>query len=302
MYGAAGQKRVPTDFVKDFSLSFPERPAQRAIAEFLDLETANIDAFLAKKQRLIELLDEKRAALTSRAVTQGLDPSAPTKDSGVAWLGRVPANWMEHRLSGVADFVSGSTPTIDRLDYWDGAIPWASAKDMKVSYLSQTEDHITDAALREWGMHLLQPPAVLLVVRGMILAHSLPVAVSQVPMTVNQDMKALVVRSFCLPDFLMRWFQGSKHGIASLIEQSAHGTRCLRTDLLKQVRCFLPGLEEQAQICRYIAEKSAAFEATVACLSTAIDRLREYRSALITAAVTGQLDIREHEKKMEALT
>ena len=116
-------------------------------------------------------------------------------------------------------------------------------------------------------------------------------------------MKALKVRSsLCVPEFLMRWFQGSKHGIASLVEQSAHGTRCLRTDLLKQLRCFLPGLEEQTQICAYVTDKSDALEATGNRLSTAIDRLREYRSALITAAVTGQLDIREHEKKMEALS
>ncbi len=172
---------------------------------------------------------------------------------------------------------------------------------MKVSHLSQTEDRITDTALREWGMVLLQPPAVLLVVRGMILAHSLPVAVSQTPMTINQDMKALVVRPGCLPEFLMRWFQGSKHGLASLIEQSAHGTRCLRTDLLKQVRCFLPSLEEQAQICQFITKESSALSETNNRMSAAIDRLREYRSALITAAVTGELDIREHREKMETL-
>jgi len=301
MYGAAGQKRVPTDFVKDFSLSFPERPAQRAIAEFLDRETSKIDSLLAQKQRMVHLLDEKRTALISRAVMRGIDSEAAMKDSGVEWMGEVPAHWKEHRLSGLADFISGSTPTIDRLDYWGGDIFWVSPKDMKVSHLSQTEDCITDTALREWGMVLVQPPAVLLVVRGMILLHSLPVAVSQVPMTINQDMKALLVRPGCLAEFLMHWFQGSKHGLASLIEQSAHGTRCLRTDLLRQVRCFLPEPEEQTQICDYINGSCAALGETANRMSRAIDRLREYRSTLITAAVTGQVDISAHEKSLEVL-
>jgi type I restriction enzyme S subunit len=293
--------RADWEQIGNIPVGIPGPDEQANIVSLLDGKTAEIDLLQARKQRLIGLLDEKRAALISRAVTRGLDPQARLKDSGIAWMGEVPAHWKEHRLSGLAGFVGGSTPTIDRLDYWGGDIFWASPKDMKVSHLSQTEDRITDTALREWGMVLLQPPAVLLVVRGMILAHSLPVAVSQVPLTINQDMKALVVRPGCSAEFLMRWFQGTKHGLASLIEQSAHGTRCLRTDLLKQVRCFLPRPDEQAQICQHIWDNCAALGEARSRMSKAIDRLREYRSALITAAVTGQFDIRKHEKKMEAL-
>jgi type I restriction enzyme S subunit len=190
---------------------------------------------------------------------------------------------------------------MERPDYWDGDIPWASAKDMKVEFIYDTADHVSTLALDEWGMSVIQPPAVLLVVRGMILAHSLPVAVSRVALTINQDMKALRPRPNCSPEFLMRWFQGVKHGVAALIEPSAHGTRCLRFDLLKQMRCFLPPRGEQDRICSQITSETAKLQEVTRATGQAIQKLREYRAALITAAVTGQLDLRKHEKQMEAL-
>ncbi len=93
MYGAGGQKRVPDSFVRDFRTAFPPLPEQQAIAAFLDRETARIDALVAEQERLIELLREKRQAVISHAVTKGLDPSVPMKDSGVEWLGAVPGHW-----------------------------------------------------------------------------------------------------------------------------------------------------------------------------------------------------------------
>jgi len=298
----AKMPRADWETVGNLVIAIPSEPEQRSITCFVRRETAKIDDLIAKKQCLIELLDEKRSALISRAVTQGLDPGVPMKDSGVSWLSRVPASWTTYRLSEVARFIGGSTPSIEEPQYWDGDIPWASPKDMKLTYLSDTIDHVSQKALTKWGLSLIPPPAVLMVVRGMILVHSLPVALSRVPLTINQDMKALLVKPFCAAEFLMRWLQGAGHGLAGLIEQSAHGTRCFRSDLLKQVRCTLPPLLEQERICRHIEVESGATEETSERIAAAIDLLREYRSALITAAVTGQLDIREHEKKLEALT
>ena len=102
MYGAGGQKRVPDDFVRNFLHPFPPSEEQRAIAAFLDRETARIDALMEKKQRQIELLQEKRAALISHAVTKGLDPTVPMKDSGVEWLGKIPAHWQSPGLCKVS--------------------------------------------------------------------------------------------------------------------------------------------------------------------------------------------------------
>ena len=98
MYGAGGQKRISDDFIRDFRHPLPDFPEQRTIATFLDRETAKIDGLVASKERLIELLQEKRTALITRAVTRGLDSSVPMKDSGVEWLGEIPAHWEVNRL------------------------------------------------------------------------------------------------------------------------------------------------------------------------------------------------------------
>ena len=93
MTGTAGQKRVPDAFIRDYIVALPPLPEQRAIAAFLDRETARLDTLIAKKQRFIELLEEKRQALISHAVTKGLDPNVEMKDSGMEWLGEVPEGW-----------------------------------------------------------------------------------------------------------------------------------------------------------------------------------------------------------------
>jgi type I restriction enzyme S subunit len=172
---------------------------------------------------------------------------------------------------------------------------------MKTEYIVDSEDHITELAASEWGLVRVPAESVLIVVRGMILAHSLPVALTKATVTVNQDMKALLPTQGVVPEFLMRWFQGVKFGIAGLIEESAHGTRCLRTDLLKRTRIMVPPANEQRAIVEHIRGKVAHIGSAARAVERAVDRLRKYRSVLITAAVTGQLDLREHEKKMEAL-
>ena len=111
MYGAGGQKRVPGSFVTNLKHPIPPLPEQRAIAAFLDLETAKIDALVSKKERLIELLQEKRTALISHAVTKGLDPAGPMRNSGVEWLGEIPVHWEIKRLKHMVGKIgSGKTP------------------------------------------------------------------------------------------------------------------------------------------------------------------------------------------------
>ena len=137
MYGAGGQKRVPESFVTNLKHPIPPLPEQRAIAAFLDRETAKIDALVSKKERLIELLREKRTALITRAVTKGLDPDAPMKDSGVEWLGEIPAHWEVRRLK-----------TIAAIRYGLGQPPKASPDGLPfVRATNVNRGHITDAAM-----------------------------------------------------------------------------------------------------------------------------------------------------------
>lgn len=269
----------------------PPLDEQRAIAAFLDRESGRIDELIAKKQRLIELLAEKRTALISHAVTKGLNPDAPMKDSGISWLGEVPAHWNLRKLGYITTMQGGGTPSKDNLAYWNGSIPWVSPKDMKRRVIDDSTEHVTEDAVAETTIRLIAPPAVLIVVRGMILSHSFPVGLTVVPVTINQDMKAITVRPGTSADFLAYLLQGIGPAFLSLVEESGHGTKCLRTDLWKGFELFMPPFDEQKQICECLRVECARQDALKQKIWTAIDRLNEYRSALISAAVTGKIDV-----------
>lgn len=285
--------RVSRSMLGSIRIQCPPLPEQRAIAAFLDRETARIDALIAKKRRQIELLQEKRSALITRAVTKGLDPNAPMKDSGVEWLGEVPAHWHHRKLGYIADAMGGSTPSKANEEYWSGTIPWVSPKDMKRRVIEDAEDHISEDAICDTSLRLLPPPVVLMVVRGMILAHSFPVAVTTAPVTINQDMKALKPKPGFTADYIAFLLEGIGDVILSHVEESAHGTRCLRTDLWKNISVFIPGETEQAVICAYLHEHISKLDQLTDRVSVSIERFREYRSALVSAAVTGQIDVRQ---------
>jgi len=268
------------------------RGEQVAIADFLDRETAKIDALVEKKERLIELLQEKRTALITHAVTKGLDPEAPMKDSGIEWLGQIPTHWVETRLGWSVEVNGGHTPDTGELRYWDGEIPWVTPKDMKRRVITDSLDHVSEEALAETSLRLLATGNVLIVVRGMILAHTFPVAVLRAPATINQDMKALLPTDGLESDYLAYLLEGISEFILSLVEESAHGTRRLQTELWKRVQLFLPPAIEQARIIEHLDSEIAKIDALIAKVEEAIERLKEYRIALISAATTGKIDVR----------
>lgn len=283
-------KHLSSFDVLDIRVPFPPIDQQKLIANYLDRETARIDGLIAEKERMLALLEEKRAALISRVVTRGLDPNAPLKPSGQEWLGEIPAHWDEVRLGFLVSLQGGATPTTTKDEFWNGDIPWASPKDIKQPILFDTIDHVSELALSESSISLISPPALLLVVRGMILAKAIPTALIAVPMTINQDMKALQPKLSCLdPEYLKLVFDGLQEPLFTLIEESAHGTRCLRTDMLTSFKIPVPPLNEQRKIVCAIESERHTANALRESLQLSITLAKERRAALITAAVTGQI-------------
>ncbi|GAB4335827.1 MAG: hypothetical protein Kow0089_05750 [Desulfobulbaceae bacterium] len=284
-------QHLTADAFGGFPVLLPPEYQQRTIADYLDRETARIDALIAAKERLLELLAEKRRALVTRAVTRGLNPDAPMRDSGIPWLGEVPAHWEAVALRFLVDLSSGSTPNTGKLEYWDGEIPWVSPKDMKSIEIAESQDHITELALSECSIHVINPGAVLIVVRGMILSHSFPVAINTKPVTINQDMKALRCKQMIEAYFLRDYLIGNEGHIVSLSDSSAHGTRRLDTEVLGRLEILVPPLQEQKQIVTHIKETKLKLDTLHSATASSINLLKERRAALIAAAVTGQIDV-----------
>ncbi|MCC5828320.1 MAG: restriction endonuclease subunit S [Phycisphaeraceae bacterium] len=270
---------------------FPPLDLQRAIADYLDRETAKLDAMVAAKERLLDLLAEKRRALITHAVTRGLNPTAPMKNSGIEWLGEIPKHWETAPLRYLVDVTSGSTPDKGNAEYWGGDIPWVSPKDMKRDRIDDAEDHVTELAMRETTLARIPVGSVLVVIRGMILAHSFPTAVTTAEVTINQDMKALRCRTRIAPEFLWAFFRGVEKHIVSLTDQSSHGTKKIDTDILGAVSIVLPTRDEQHRIVKAVIHQTAHMDDLLGQMRQSIVLLRERRAALIAAAVTGAIDV-----------
>ncbi len=266
MYGAAGQQRVPDSFVKDFRAGLPPLSEQRAIASFLDRETTKIDALIAKKQRLIELLQEKRTALISHAVTKGLDPNVSFKDSGAAWPTAIPAHWETKPLGAVARLQRGHDLTVQERN--EGNIPVISSSGMS-------------------GFHDSAKAKGPGVVTGRYGTIGEIYYVEQDYWPMNT---ALYVCNFNgnYPRYI--------YYLLKLLPFDAYSGKSAvpgidRNDL-HRVAVVSPPEQEQRAIAAYLDRETAKIDALIAKVQQAIETLKEYRTALISAAVTGKIDVR----------
>lgn len=267
---------------------------RKKIAAFLDHETAKIDALIEKQQRLIELLKEKRQAVISHAVTKGLNPNASMKDSRVEWLGEVPAHWDLRPLKYLCSFSGGGTPSKDNLSYWtDGNIPWVSPKDMKSFWINDSQDKITQAAVQGSSTNFIDAGALLVVVRSGILQRTIPIAINTVPVTLNQDMKALSFVAEINVQFAANFILGNIPPL--LLEWSKEGAtvESIEHEYLSSSVFPVPPYDEQLEINATIRNRMESFDALEQQASTAISLLQERRTALISAAVTGKIDVRD---------
>ncbi len=209
----------------------------------------------------------------------------------VPWLGILRADWPLVPLRYLVRFLSGGTPDKGNADFWSGGtIPWVSPKDMKVDRINDSEDHITVAALDGSATQLVPVGSVLVVVRGMILAHTLPVAVTTGPVTINQDIKALVCGQRILPEFLHAVLAGQAEWLLSQADSSAHGTKKLETEVLQRFEVPCPPLDLQRRIVAAMRAQAMGLDEVVAAKQRVLDLLAEKRKAIIATAVTRGLD------------
>jgi type I restriction enzyme S subunit len=279
--------------ISKFVFILPPSEEQQLIIKFLDHETAKIDTLITKQEKLIELLKEKRQAVISHAVTKGLNSNVPMKDSGVEWLGEVPEHWKLVPLKYLCSFSGGGTPTKDNLTYWtNGNIPWVSPKDMKTFWVKETQDYITEKAVKESSTNMVEPNSLLMVVRSGILQRTIPIAINIVPVTMNQDMKALKFGKRILVEYVANLIHGNTQQL--LLEWSKEGAtvESIEHEYLANSVIPVPSIEEQDLIVKLIAKKMSIYRELTEKAELQISLLQERRTALISAAVTGKIDVR----------
>ena len=275
-------------------LALPLRSEQAAIADFLDRQTGAIDRLVRKKERLIDLLKEKRASLISHAVTHGLDPAAPMKDSGVESLGEIPAHWEVVELGRAGAFFKGKGGT--KLDEVGQGVPCVLHGDLYTCH----DHHILHApsCLDERVAEAYTPIAhgdVLFAASGETLEEIGTSAVNLIQSAAVCGGDVIVFRP---GDNWDPCFLGYALGSANASHQKATMGRGFTVahiyiTQLRRLRTLLLPLCEQRAIASFLNRETGRIDAIVAKTREAIERLREYRGTVISAAVTGQIDVRE---------
>lgn len=290
----AKMPRVGWEFLRGVQWTLPPLDEQRAIASFLDHETAEIDAFIADQEQLIALLNERRAATITHAVTKGLDPNVPMKDSGVEWLGEVPEPWtvtlLKHFLKkvtdgahispetkgGLYDFVSTRDVSPEGIDF-EGALK-TSPETYEYMVRTGCQPMEGDVLFSKDGT--VGRTVVVEGNKSFVVASSL---IIMRPHTAKLSSKFLDY--LCCSSFV-------REQVLSYV-RGAGLPRLSITNLLRVVGIF-PQLFEQQRIADYLDRETGAIDAAIADAKEAIELSRERRAALISAAVTGKIDVRDH--------
>ncbi|PXV52999.1 restriction endonuclease subunit S [Aeromonas veronii] len=229
-------------------------------------------------------------ATSQQGLVEKYQPYPEYDDSGIEWLGRIPVHWKLATLKHECVFSGGGTPTKDNLAYWGGDIPWISPKDMKSQVVTDSIDKITAVAVAESSTKLVPEGALLMVVRSGILQRTIPVAINTVPVTLNQDMKALRFKSKDKACFFLYYIQGLESQL--LLEWCKQGAtvESIEHELLANARYPLPPNDELKAINQFLDYETARIDRLITQQLRLIELLKEKRQAVISHAVTKGLN------------
>ena len=263
--------------ISSFLISVPPISEQTQIANYLDTETTRIDNLIAKQEKLIELLEEQRKSIISHAVTKGLNPNAPMKDSGVEWLGDVPEHWSENKIKFVSKLITDKTANksnviaLENIESWTAKLV-SSNSDFDSDGICFKKNDVLFGKLRPY-------------LAKVYLAESKGEAIG--------DIYVLRPNNLINPKFL-KFFMLSEKFI-DYVNSSTNGTKMPRAnwDFIGSISIFLPHIKIQHEIVEYLDSAVLKIELIINKQKSLIEKLKEYRASIISHAVTGKIDVRE---------
>ncbi|MGA6878981.1 restriction endonuclease subunit S [Acinetobacter sp. AND/436] len=288
---------LSSDELGSYALGIPNAEEQVKIANFLDHETAKIDSLIAKQEKLIELLKEKRQAVISHAVTKGLNPDVAMKDSGVEWLGQVPEHWSVAKIKHLSKIISkGTTPTTMGGDFVFEGIRFLKAENIgkKPIVNSSPEFFITENVDAQLARSRLQEHDVLVIIAGATTGLSSVLQKELLPANTNQAVSFIRPKETEYAKWISYWL--STHFAQSLIWMGAvqAAQPNLSMENLGNIDITLPSVEEIKTTLDFIDTVLLKIDDLIEKNIKAIDFMQERRTALISSAVTGKIDVRHH--------
>lgn len=291
MTGAGGLKRVPDDFYLNLVWPLPSISEQIKIVNFLDRETSKIDELIQKQEKLIELIQELQQAKILMCVTRGIKPVAKLKKSTNIWLDEIPSSWGEGNLKVLSKIYSGGTPDKSKQEYWtNGTIPWLNSGSVNDFYIFEPSEYITVEALSKSSAKWIKSGSVLVALAGQGKTKGMA-AQLMFDSTCNQSMCAIVPSEKLNSNYLLWWLSANYQNIRNLAGGDLRDG--LNLEMIGSIKCPLPSINEQIEIAKYLDSVKEKNLHLIERCKKSIELLTEHRSSLISAAVTGKIDVRE---------
>lgn len=276
-------------------IPLPQPAEQRVIADFLDRETGRIDRLVAKKRELIEKLKEKRAALISRTVTRGLNPKAKLKPAGIEWLGGIASNWTINPIKYLVltPITDGPHETPEVLDE---GIPFVSAEAIKNNRINfdGIRGHISADDHKRFSKKYKPKRGDIFMVKSGATTGRIAMVETDVEFNIWSPLAAIRCNPVLADRYFIFFYLQSKEFQTAVALSWSYGTQQnIGMDVIQNLDVPCPPLPEQRAIADFLDRETGKIDRLVVKVEEAIERLQEYRSALITAAVTGKIDVRE---------
>ena len=290
-YGAK-MPRASWDFIGNIFLPTPPIETQKLIATFLDSKTAAIDTLIDKKQRLIQLLEEKRTALINQSVTKGLNPNVSMKDSGIPWIGEIPEHWQICELRRKWEVIDCKHKTPEYIERGYPLVSTTEVKPRKID-LSIITRYISAKDFFDMTENRLPKKGDIIYSRTASLGSAAYVDTDEL-FAMGQDV--VLITSKNQDQLFLSYYLNSKLGM-SQVDLACVGSTFRRINVgqIRQIIITLPPINEQAEIGQYLEKATQFFSKNISIIGNQIEKLQEYRRSLITAAVTGKLNIKEVE-------
>ncbi len=285
-----GQPNISQNIIRNHKTSVPPLLEQEAIVEYLDAKCGSIDAVIATQERRIALLSELKQSIITEAVTRGINPDAPLKDSGIEWIGKIPKHWEAKRLRFVCEFRNGYTPSKQNADFWtDGTIPWYRMEDIRDTgrFLKEAKQYVTEEAVKGAGM--FDAGSFILATTATIGEHAMLIVDS----LANQQFTNLKIRKSLVYKVCGKWFFYYLFLIDDFCKTSTRTATfpAMNMEDLRNCCVAIPPIEEQEAIVKYLDGKCGSIDASIAKAKREIELLREFKQSVITEAVTGKIKV-----------
>lgn len=284
----AKMPRVSSDFIRSLHYYLPPLSEQQAIATYLDEKCGEVNCAIDVQKKKIELLNELKQTIITDAVTKGLNPNAPMKDSGVEWIGKVPEHWKVMKTSLAFTHIgSGTTPSTSKNEYYeDDGDFWLQTGDLTDGIITDTSKKVSKIAIRECNLKFYPTNSVVIAMYGATIGK---MGLLQIECATNQACCVLPSNNHIDAKFTFYFFLSAKTDL--LISAIGGGQPNISQDVIKKTKMIVPPLSEQQTIANYLDEECTKIDVQISNANHRIELLNELKQSIITEAVTGKIKV-----------